>query len=214
MIASLNGNLVLQDGEQWVVDVSGVGYAVHVSGSLLGALPAAAEGRRKVALIVYTDVKENDISLWGFSSVLEKQVFLLLKKVSGVGSKTAMAIVSSVGPEPLLQRIGAADITGLTKVPGVGKKTAERIIVELREQVGMIAQGFSGIPEKGSARGSNSSLSEPSPVVDAELALEKLGFSYDRAKRAVQEAAEPYLAGGTLAKLSAGDLVQQALSKL
>ena len=222
MIASLSGNLIHQDGDQLVVDVNGVGYSVSVSSSVLGTLASAPAGNgaeRKLQLIIFTDVKENEIALWGFQTIGEKQVFLLLKKVSGVGSKTAMGIVSHMGTDQLLQRIGASDITALTKLPGVGKKTAERIVVELREQVGALAQGFSAHrtlldSSTLSGKASDASSAGQSALVDAELALEKLGFSIDRARKAVHDAAQPHIAGGTIFKLSAGDLVQEALSKL
>ncbi len=201
MIAALSGKILQKTAENIVIDVRGVGYAVTVTSAVNGEIGD------EISLIIYTDVRENDILLFGFTSQLEREVFLLLKKVKGVGSKVALAIISSIGPEPLLTTIGTSDITALTKVSGVGKKTAERIVVELRESVGALALG------------NVSPLSKKIEIInvsgfgnvadDAVLALEKLGFSRDRAQKAVSVTLE----SGASSE-DAGELVKSALAYL
>jgi len=133
MIAFLTGTVLAIRGTELTLDVHGVGYQVLCSRSAVETLAL----NEKAALVIYTDVTENAIRLYGFADELEKQVFLLLvHRVKGVGTRTALGIVSSVGKRELLKIIGAGDLARLQTIRGIGKKTAERIVVELREKVG------------------------------------------------------------------------------
>lgn len=180
MIASLRGKFLARSDDNLIIDVNGVGYLVSSASSVLSNLSAPGSD---VSLLIYTDVKENSIALYGFSSQLEREVFLLLKKVSGIGSKTALALISGVGAEDLLKAIGSGDTSALTSVSGVGKKMAERVLVELREQVG------SFLPGVGASSPKSTAVSSGTPTSDTILALEKLGFNSDRARQAVNVAA-------------------------
>jgi len=130
VIARLEGTL-LRDGDQIVVDCSGVGYEVKCSAFTQAALP---EHGSRVTLKVYTQVRETEIALYGFYDHQERTLFDLLITVKNVGPSTAIAILSGAGPRDLAALIGRQDVPGLTKIRGVGKKTAELLVVELHEK--------------------------------------------------------------------------------
>ncbi len=201
MIAQLRGKFAFRTDDEIVIDVAGVGYLVSPTAKVLEHLPPPGN---ELTVLVYTDVKENSISLFGFGSQLERQVFLLLRKVSGIGPKTAIALVSGVGAEQLLKAIGSGEISELTKVSGVGRKTAERVLVELREQVGELLPHGS-IP----AATAKPRQVAAGPVGDTILALEKLGFSSDRAREAVNLALARVPAAD-----DAGALLREALGQI
>ncbi|MCB0324995.1 MAG: Holliday junction branch migration protein RuvA [Bdellovibrionales bacterium] len=186
MIGRLQGTLVEVDGEVLLLDVNGVGYTVLVTASVLAAGPATGS---PLTLVVHTDVRETSITLYGFGTKLERQVFLLLQKVKGIGCRLALGIISAVGAERLLSSIAEGNLVTLTGVPGIGKKTAERIIVELREQVTQLAFGGSVTLSGAVEQSRYDRPKEGAPLEgDAVLALQKLGFSEDKARCAVQEA--------------------------
>jgi Holliday junction DNA helicase RuvA len=188
-----------------LVDVHGVGYIVTASAR---AMSRAAAVGSDIELVIYTDVKENAISLFGFADQLEREVFMLLKKVKGIGPKYGMAIVSSLGPEGVLSAIGRGEVARLKEVPGVGKKTAERVLVELREYVGDLARESADRTILAVERlRDDTTAREPlgGTESDAVLALEKLGFARDRARKAVEAAVRENVAvhdAGELLRLS------------
>lgn len=212
MIARLRGELLDKRQDTITLDVQGVGYEVYTAPRVSAMLPDLGQ---EVSLVIYTDVRETAIVLYGFSTFLERQTFLMLKKVKGIGSRLAMSILSFLEPERLLLAIGKADTSALIKVPGVGKKSAERIIVELREQVIEFVND-SSIPQNndfkgndiGSLSGSIEHYSLSTPEDDASMALEKLGFSEDKARKAVKAA----LLDKPSMVRDAGELVKAALS--
>ena len=204
MIAALRGKLISRTDDALIIDVNGVGYEVF------SASFASTPFGEEVSLHIYTDVRENAISLFGFSSKQEREVFLMLKKVKGVGSRSALAIVSTMGAEAVLVAIGREDIGQLTRVPGVGKKTAERIVVELREKVGELipTDSLSSKIELVAVVDSSTSPVEK----DAILALEKLGFGSEKAKQAVRATVEATNDPKILE--DAGTLLKSALANL
>ncbi|MBP9839210.1 MAG: Holliday junction branch migration protein RuvA, partial [Proteobacteria bacterium] len=185
MIGALSGKVINQNGEQLIVDVNGVGYEVTATNLILTSLNSE---NNKVSLVIYTDVKENSISLFGFKNNLEKEVFLLLKKVKGVGSRTAMSIVSAIGAEAILHSIGNNDFSHLKSVSGVGAKTAERIVVELRENVKdyLLDNKLLNNTKSLNSQISTSNYALPGQQNDVILALEKLGFSRDKAQEVLR----------------------------
>lgn len=213
MIGSLRGVVAQRFGDNLIVDVHGVGYQVTASS---GVLDAAGPDGSEISVVVYTDVKETAITLYAFATQLEREVFLLLKKVKGIGSRTAMTILSGVGPEALLLAIGHGDAEALRRIPGVGKKTAERVLVELREYVGELAYG-TGDEESAAAPRDKRRVSGPvagaDAASDAVLALEKLGFPGERAKAAVDSALAE-IGDDTALRNDAGELLRLSLSKL
>lgn len=131
MIAMLSGNIVELHSGEAVLDVNGVGYSVRVPATYL---PTKKDG---VKLHIDTVVREDSITLFGFETLSEKVMFRQLYSVSGVGPRTALAIVSFYSANDLRKIIASKDITQLSKVPGIGKKTAERVIVELKDKLGI-----------------------------------------------------------------------------
>jgi len=132
MIAHLSGNLLFKSVESITIDVGGVGYEVFVPLSTFYSLPDKGSG---VNLLIHTHVKEDSIKLFGFLLPREKEIFIKLLAVSGVGPKLALNILSGIEVNELLNSLQTGDIVRINAIPGVGKKTAERLIVELRDKI-------------------------------------------------------------------------------
>lgn len=132
MIAAVKGEVMVRRPDHVVVDVGGVGYRLTVSGETLKGVPATG---REVFLHAELISREDSLTLYGFSSEEERDLFRLLITVSGVGPKVAVATLSGGTTRDLLRAIAAGDAKRFQAVPGIGKRTAERIIVELREKV-------------------------------------------------------------------------------
>lgn len=132
MISRLRGSPVGRTPDGLIVDVGGVGY-------LIAATPSAlrkAEGAREVALDTYLHVREDTLQLFGFGEPAERELFLNLLGVSGIGPKVALGVVSSGSPDDLRRAIAMGDPARFQAIPGIGKKTAERIVLELKEKLG------------------------------------------------------------------------------
>ena len=202
MIGRLRGTVAEISGSHALIDVQGVGYEVLCSQGLLSGI----ELNSTATVIIFTDVREDSIRLFGFSDQLERQVFDLLLRVKGVGTKIAMQIISAVDKRDLLRTIGAGKAAELTAVRGVGRKTAERIILELRDKVAEFALEFSPqIP--GAAKGA---VGKDSTFEDALEALLALGFSRADATGALErvQQSQPWGTGGAP---DAGVVVKEAL---
>jgi len=132
MIAAVRGEVMVRRPDHVVIDAGGVGYRLAVSSETLKAVPAAGSDAFLHAELV---AREDSLSLYGFSSEEERDLFRLLTTVSGVGPKVAIATLSGGSTRDLLRAIAAGDAKRFQAVPGIGKRTAERIIVELREKV-------------------------------------------------------------------------------
>ena len=133
MIASVSGNVLVRRPDHVVVDAGGVGYRLAVSAETLKSVPAAG---RSATLHSHLVAREDALQLYGFSSEEERDLFLNLISVSGVGPKVALAVLSGGAPRELGRAIASGDAKRFQAAPGIGKRTAERIIVELREKVG------------------------------------------------------------------------------
>ena len=132
MIASVRGEVLLRRADHVVVDTAGVGYRLNVSAETLKSVPPVG---KETFLHAHLVVREDAMQLLGFATEEERDLFLYLNSVSGVGPKVAMAILSGGSPRELLKAIALGDAKRFQTVPGVGKRTAERVIVELREKV-------------------------------------------------------------------------------
>lgn len=177
MIAYLKGELFHKSAERVVVLVGGVGYEASLSRTSLESL---ADMGQEVFLHIYTHVREDALQLFGFLELFEKEMFLLLIGVSGVGPKLALAILSGMRPQDLGRAIGSGDVLRLTKIAGVGKKTAERLCLELKDKVQMIlaASPFAG--------GGPAEISrEDARILDVISALANLGYSQVQARDAI-----------------------------
>lgn len=164
MIGRLTGKLVAKQPPLLLVDVGGVGYELEAPMSTFYKLPPLGEG---VCLHTHLTVREDAHLLFGFASTTEKALFRELIKISGIGPKLALAILSGVSVEDFWETLRAGDAIRLTKIPGVGKKTAERLVVEMRDKAGGAGEpGFAAIaPAAGG-----------SPLQEARSALAALGY--------------------------------------
>ena len=132
MIASVSGEVLVRRPDHVVIDASGVGYRLAVSAETLRSVPARG---KQASLHAHLVAREDSLSLYGFASEEERDLFLHLISVGGVGPKVAMAVLSGGPVRELLRAIAAGDAKRFQAAPGIGKRTAERIIVELREKV-------------------------------------------------------------------------------
>ena len=176
MIGYLQGHLLRTTPERLLLDVQGVGYEVHIPLSTFYEIERRAPGAR-VALFIHTQVREDDISLFGFWTEREKLLFERLIGVSGIGPRLARVVLSGMAPDDLLAAIAAGDIGRLSTIPGVGKKTAERMVLELRDKMRELA---AELPETPAA-------AAPADQ-DVVSALVNLGYKSSQAERAVAEA--------------------------
>lgn len=136
MIAALEGRLTEKHPSRIVVDVQGVGYEVHVP---LSTFYELGEPGSDVSLRIHTHVREETLALFGFASTLELQLFERLISVNGIGPRLALTALSGIEPPELVRSVRQGDVARLTGIPGVGKKTAERMVVELRDNLPNIA---------------------------------------------------------------------------
>ncbi len=177
MIGLLHGRLLTSTPQSVLIDVHGVGYAVHVSLSTYSEIEKAARAPGfdgEVRLFIHTHLREDGIALFGFWSEREKRLFEKLIAVGGIGPRLAQVILSGMAPNDLVAALAAGDAVRLTTIPGVGRKTAERMVVELRDRMRDL---LSELPER------------PAPG-DEDLveALVNLGYRAAQAERAVQQA--------------------------
>ena len=133
MIARLRGRVAGRSGQALVVDVNGVGYLVHATPSVHGL------GDGEIVVEVHTVVREDALQLFGFASADERELFELLLGVNGVGPKVALAIVSGSTPAEIRRAIARDDVKRFQAIPGIGLKTAQRVVLELKEKLPLIA---------------------------------------------------------------------------
>lgn len=192
MISSLNGRLIYTDAASAVVECGGVGLKCSVTSNTLSKLPRIGEN---VFLYTVMTVKEDAISLYGFLSVEEIETFKMLTSVSGIGPKTALAVLSEFTPERITLLILSGDAKGLTTVSGLGLKSAQRIILELKDKFGKSTD------LRGADLSSPVATSQMSNAKEAMAALVSLGFSNSDALSAVG-ALDPSLDTQQLIKLA------------
>jgi Holliday junction DNA helicase RuvA len=140
MIASVRGVVLAIAPDSAVIEVGGVGMQIQCSPGTLAGLTAGAEARLSTSLIV----REDSLTLYGFADDDSKQLFELLQTASGVGPRVAQAVLAVHQPDAVRRAIAGGDINALTKVPGIGKKGAERLVLELRDKIGMVPIGPDG----------------------------------------------------------------------
>jgi len=183
MIAQLSGSIVQTDDQRTILDVHGVGYAVHVSGRTQGQLGMMAG---TVTLLTEMQVREDSMTLFGFLDVAERDAFRLLITVQGVGAKAAMAILSVLAPADLTNAIMSGDKAMVARADGVGPKLAQRVVNELGEKIGKIVT-LGGALSIGNAGGETSGAAA-GLVGDAVSALANLGYGQAEAHSAVMRA--------------------------
>lgn len=181
MIGYLRGRVLSLQPGYILLDVNGVGYEVICSGAAFANLSGVKKGEDG-EVYTYLQVSEQGVALYGFSDLKEKELFLRLTSVQGVGAKLAIAALSSLRPADLAEAIYTADVKRLTAVKGLGKKTAERIVLELHGKIS--ADEILG--EAGEAR--PAALPGSQADDDAVAALMNLGFTRQESARAVERA--------------------------
>lgn len=177
MIGYIKGNLISHSNGTVILETGGIGYEITCSATAYEYIVNKGSG----ALYTYLNVREDGFYLYGFISLEEKSMFLKLKSVSSVGPKTAVTILSSMPLNDLAFIIASQDVKSLSKVKGLGKKTAERIILELRENISSLDLPEGKKPQKPEEVGING---------DAVIALMSLGFTRGESEKAVQVAVE------------------------
>ncbi|MGB5079800.1 MAG: Holliday junction branch migration protein RuvA [Burkholderiales bacterium] len=190
MIGRLTGTLLEKNPPQIVVDAGGVGYELEVPMSTFYNLPASGE---RVVLLTHLVVREDAHLLYGFGTEAERRAFRQLLKISGVGARIALSVLSGMSVAELADAVAAQESGRLVKIPGIGRKTAERLLLELKGK--LVAEGVSGI-----------ALNRPRPVAsDVMTALLALGYSDREAQLAVKQLSEG---------LSVSESIRQALKSL
>lgn len=188
MIGYLSGKLLEKDANTVIIDVRGVGYEVTIPLSTFYDLGEIGED---VELRIFTYVREDTLQLFGFKTLREKELYLKLISVQGIGAKSGISMLSGMSSDEIIVAIRTDDFVRLTSIPGVGKKTAERIVIELRDKLNDLATG--------ETVGTMSEDAKPLEAVDeiyddALSALVNLGYQQNAAgkalKKAVQEGTE------------------------
>jgi holliday junction DNA helicase RuvA len=178
MIGRIRGNLVSRDEHTVLVDVAGVGYELEVTPNTLSTLPGNGHD---VVLFTHLSIREDAHSLFGFVSVGERDLFRTLIKISGVGPKLALTLLSGMDVADLARCIRDSDVARLVKLPGIGRKTAERLVVELKDRIDRLVR----IPETARSRSGDASRLV---IEEAERALIALGYRPAQASRAISNA--------------------------
>jgi holliday junction DNA helicase RuvA len=172
VIARLRGRPVARTPEGLVLDVNGVGYLVAATPSVL----RAADGAAETTVETYLHVREDTLQLYGFADAEERELFVQLLTVNGIGPKVALAVVSGSPPEELRRAIVLGDHARFQLIPGIGKKTAERIVLELKEKLGSLPVAAESAAAGGSA-----------PHLVAREALVELGYTLLEAEQALAD---------------------------
>ena len=195
MIVSIRGKLTLKMPEEIIIETGGLGYACFISNNTYDNLPKPGE---EVFLLTYFHVTENNQQLFAFSEVTERELFMMLIGVSGIGPKTAIVLLSAVSPDEFKRRLIASEVGMLTALPGIGPKTARRIIVELKDKFVKLSKDE--LPKE--------ELDVTPQVSDAYDALLALGFQMKDIKNAISKASNQS------EKLSTEELIKEALAEL
>jgi holliday junction DNA helicase RuvA len=191
MIGYLKGKVISLKPTRVLLDVGGVGYNVNISLNTFEKINNSSS----VSLFIFTNVKQDSISLFGFYTESEKEMFELLISINGIGPKSALGILSGIKVSELRNAILSSDISRIVAVPGIGRKTAERVLLELKNKL-------DGILEEGSNLGPSSNRSE------AISALTTLGYNAKSAEKTVFEILSEN------PSLSLEDIIKKALSHL
>ena len=179
MIARLSGTLLDKNPPYLVIDVNGVGYEVEVP---LGVFSEAPENGQQVAIVIHHHFSQDSQTLYGFGSLNERELFRKLLKISGIGAKMALTILSGASGEELARYVSTGDVASLTRLPGIGKKTAERIIMELRDKLEGLNVSTGGSVSAGTPISTD-------PATEASHALASLGYKPAEVSRMISAVA-------------------------
>ena len=196
MIARLAGTLIHKQPPLMVIDVAGVGYEVEAPLSVFYDLPELGQA---VVILTHLSIKDDSHTLYGFSSEAERTLFRQLLKISGIGAKLALTILSGASGEELARYVAERDSASLTRLPGIGKKTADRIIIELRDKLDLIP--FAVLKAAGGGP-----VVPPDAVSEAITALNALGYKPQESSSMVRKVAEP--------EMSVEEIIRHALQSM
>jgi holliday junction DNA helicase RuvA len=184
MIAHLSGTLFSKQATSVIVDVGGVGYEVTIP---LSTFYDLEDTGKTVQLRIYTHVREDTLQLYGFKTIRERELFLKIISVSGIGPKLGITLLSGMSADELIAAIRTNDLARLTLIPGIGRKTAERLVIELREKVAALtsAQLEDALTMKAAATGE---VRQDDVRADALSALLNLGYQRVSAEKALDNA--------------------------
>lgn len=184
MIAHLSGTLLFKQATSVIVDVGGVGYEVTIPLSTFYDLEDAGSN---VNLRIYTHVREDTLQLFGFKTLRERELFLKIISVSGIGPKLGITLLSGMSADELVASIRNNNLARLTLIPGIGRKTAERLVVELREKVAELSSAQ--LEEEFATReATRTEATEDTVRADALSALLNLGYQRSSAEKAIDGA--------------------------
>ena len=183
MIAHLSGTLLSKQATSVIVDVGGVGYEVNIPVSTFYDLEDIGAN---VQLRIYTHVREDSLQLYGFKTARERELFLKLISVSGIGPKLGITLLSGMSADEMIASIRTNNLARLTLIPGVGRKTAERLIMELREKVAELSSAQ--LEEELGAKPEAPEATEDTARADALSALLNLGYQRSAAEKAIDAA--------------------------
>ena len=184
MIAHLSGTLLSKQATSVIVEVSGVGYEVTIP---LSTFYDLEDVNSPVQLRIYTHVREDTLQLYGFKTARERELFLKLISVSGIGPKLGITLLSGMSADEMIASIRTNNLARLTLIPGVGRKTAERLIMELREKVAELSSAQLE-EELGAKPEVSTEPTEDSVRSDALSALLNLGYQRSAAEKAIDSA--------------------------
>ena len=180
MIARLSGTLLDKAPPLLVIDVNGVGYEVEAPSGIFTDLPANGQ---QVTILIHHHFSQDSQTLYGFGSLNERELFRKLLKISGIGAKMALTILSGASGEELARYVSTGDVASLTRLPGIGKKTAERIIMELRDKL----EGLNVSTGGGSVSAGTPISTDP--ATEASHALASLGYKPAEVSRMISAVA-------------------------
>lgn len=201
MIAFLSGKLIEKAANSVIIDVGGVGYEVLIP---LSTFYELGEIGSEVQLKIFTYVREDTLQLFGFKTARERELYLKLISVQGVGAKSGITMLSGMSADEIVAAIRTDNLAKLTAIPGVGRKTAERLVIELRDKVAELAAGVSA--DVSTAAGA--AIGGEGVLDDALSALINLGYKKDAAEKALQAAIKEG------AELNVQKLLRAALQRL
>lgn len=184
MIAYLSGKLLEKQANTVIVDVGGVGYEVTIP---LSTFYELGEEGTDVSLRIYTHVREDALQLFGFKSERERQLYLKLISVQGIGAKSGISMLSGMSAEEIVTAIRTDNLARLTSIPGVGKKTAERLVIELRDKLNEFT-AQTALERAASGTAAQTELPADAVYDDALSALVNLGYQRNAAEKALKQA--------------------------
>ena len=201
MIGFLSGKILEKEANTLIVDVGGVGYEVTIP---LSTFYELGDLGSDVILQIFTYVREDALQMFGFKTTQERDLYLKLISVQGIGAKSGITMLSGMSAVEIVAAIRSNNIARLVAIPGVGKKTAERMVIELRDKIGELSAGAAA----SSAAAAGADGSPDSVFDDALSALVNLGYQRNAAEKALQEAAK------NGAEMNVQKLLRSALQKL